>query len=176
MNGDEDLAEDITMKGDKFHYVQRPVAFSMGSSFAQAASKEGSGVRARWVELPDCVGTSADATVPLLDDLSNALIATCKGKKAGSYNPNDQYTPDQTLPANMPADPTYGNQYAGQFWINAEPPKIYDNVIRASNHTFEAHEHHVTQTQDGNPDQTDGGEGPRGDFNTTGRQLAGNAW
>merc|ERR1719329_2031988 len=24
MNGDEDLAEDITMKGDKFHYVQRP--------------------------------------------------------------------------------------------------------------------------------------------------------
>jgi len=89
MNGDEDLAEDITMKGDKFHYVQRPVAFSMGSSFAQAASKEGSGVRARWVELPDCVGTSADATVPLLDDLSNALIATCKGKKAGSYNPND---------------------------------------------------------------------------------------
>ena len=25
MNGDEDLAEDITMKGDKFHYVQRNV-------------------------------------------------------------------------------------------------------------------------------------------------------
>merc|ERR1712127_250551 len=24
MNGDEDLGEDITMKGDKFHYVQRP--------------------------------------------------------------------------------------------------------------------------------------------------------
>jgi len=24
MNGDEDLAEDITMKGDKFHYVQKP--------------------------------------------------------------------------------------------------------------------------------------------------------
>merc|ERR1712086_1056391 len=23
MNGDEDLAEDITMKGDKFHYVQQ---------------------------------------------------------------------------------------------------------------------------------------------------------
>jgi len=23
MNGDEDLAEDITMKGDKFHYAQR---------------------------------------------------------------------------------------------------------------------------------------------------------
>ena len=24
MNGDEDLGEDITMKGDKFHYVQAP--------------------------------------------------------------------------------------------------------------------------------------------------------
>jgi len=24
MNGDEDLGEDITMKGDKFHYAQRP--------------------------------------------------------------------------------------------------------------------------------------------------------
>merc|ERR1719183_1062374 len=24
MNGDEDLGEDITMKGDKFHYVQKP--------------------------------------------------------------------------------------------------------------------------------------------------------
>ena len=33
MNGDEDLAEDITMKGDKFHYVQRqPVE---GVTFAQ---------------------------------------------------------------------------------------------------------------------------------------------
>merc|ERR1711957_507312 len=26
MNGDEDLAEDITMKGDKFHYMQKPAA------------------------------------------------------------------------------------------------------------------------------------------------------
>ena len=49
MNGDEDLAEDITMKGDKFHYVQNPA-----TSVAQAAAKEGSGVRARWVELKDC--------------------------------------------------------------------------------------------------------------------------
>ena len=33
MNGDEDLGEDITMKGDKFHYVQRkPV---QGVTFAQ---------------------------------------------------------------------------------------------------------------------------------------------
>ena len=35
MNGDEDLAEDITMKGDKFHYVQNS---AIASSFAQAAA------------------------------------------------------------------------------------------------------------------------------------------
>jgi hypothetical protein len=26
MNGDEDLGEDITMKGDKFHFVQNPLS------------------------------------------------------------------------------------------------------------------------------------------------------
>jgi hypothetical protein len=36
MNGDEDLAEDITMKGDKFHYAQRDVRVAL----AQAAAKE----------------------------------------------------------------------------------------------------------------------------------------
>jgi len=32
MNGDEDLGEDITMKGDKFHFMQRPsyVQFATG--------------------------------------------------------------------------------------------------------------------------------------------------
>ena len=30
MNGDEDLAEDITMKGDKFHYIQKKSAFATG--------------------------------------------------------------------------------------------------------------------------------------------------
>jgi len=28
MNGDEDLGEDITMKGDKFHFIQRPQRLS----------------------------------------------------------------------------------------------------------------------------------------------------
>ena len=28
MNGDEDLGEDITMKGDKFHFVQEPTTTS----------------------------------------------------------------------------------------------------------------------------------------------------
>jgi len=76
-------------------------------NLAQAAAKNGSGVRARWVELPDCVGaTGSDTSSPLKDDLSNALIATCKGKKAGVYDPKAQ---EATLPANMPEDPTAGN-------------------------------------------------------------------
>ena len=45
MAGDEDLATDIIMKGDKFHYQQ---------NVAQAAAAHGSGVRARWIELKDC--------------------------------------------------------------------------------------------------------------------------
>jgi len=27
MNGDEDLGEDITMKGDKFHFIQKPAEY-----------------------------------------------------------------------------------------------------------------------------------------------------
>merc|ERR1712127_396660 len=112
MNGDEDLAEDITMKGDKFHYIQHPPQNVV--AFAQAASRSGSGVRARWIELPDCQGQAgADTTVPLKDDLSNAIIATCKGKRAGTYDPNSQYTPDMTLPYGLPADVASGNELAG---------------------------------------------------------------
>jgi hypothetical protein len=36
MNGDEDLAEDITMKGDKFHYAQRDFSIAL----AQAAARK----------------------------------------------------------------------------------------------------------------------------------------
>ena len=28
MNGDEDLGEDITMKGDKFHFIQKPSQYA----------------------------------------------------------------------------------------------------------------------------------------------------
>ena len=160
MNGDEDLAEDITMKGDKFHYAQREFHMSL----AQAAAKTSSGVRARWVELPDCVGaTGSDNSNPLRDDLSNAALATCKGKKAGTYDPKDQeVTP--TLPANMPDDPTRGNEHAGQQYIEAATPQIYDARVTAKKHTFLDHEHHVTMTAEGTVEQTDGSQGPHGDF------------
>ena len=45
-----------------------------------SAAQEGSGVRARWVELPDCpsAATLALPNIALRADLSNAIIATCK--------------------------------------------------------------------------------------------------
>ena len=44
------------------------------------AAEVGSGVRARWVELPDCnnEGPLPEGEISLKDDLSNAIIATCK--------------------------------------------------------------------------------------------------
>jgi hypothetical protein len=47
---------------------------------SNAAAQEGSGVRARWIELPDCK-SAAVLTLPDIElkrDLSNAIIATCK--------------------------------------------------------------------------------------------------
>jgi hypothetical protein len=42
---------------------------------AQHAGQINSGVRARWVELPDCTGASTD--IVLAKDLHNATRATC---------------------------------------------------------------------------------------------------
>ena len=70
---------------------------------AASAAKAESGVRARWVELPDCrhwcnflsadkckpdldaplEGQPAGDYIPLRDDLANAIIATCKGPEPG---------------------------------------------------------------------------------------------
>ena len=88
MNGDEDLGQDIIMKGDKFHYQQE---------LAQAAAREGSGVRARWIELPDCpYGALGQDQIALRSDLSNAIIATCKSWQGpGSVAP----TPPTPAPA-----------------------------------------------------------------------------
>ena len=61
MNGDEDLGQNIIMKGDKYHYNQ---------AAAQVSEENNKG----WVELPNC--PSGD--VPLAHDKSNASSATCK--------------------------------------------------------------------------------------------------
>ena len=57
MNGDEDLGQNIIMKGEKFHYNQ------------SAAQRENG-----WVELPNC----PSGGVPLNFEKTNAASATCK--------------------------------------------------------------------------------------------------
>ena len=88
MNGDEDLGEDIIMKGEPYHYHQkeanyRPVSFLQTNADTKSNSK--------WIELPDCGEIHTDdGQVALKADLSNAVFATCK-----SYNPS-YVTPDPT--------------------------------------------------------------------------------
>jgi len=80
-----------------------PDEVSFIQTTAQSAARSESGVRARWVELPDCRHwcnfLSADKCkpdlenpldgqprgdyIPLRDDLANAIIATCKGPEPG---------------------------------------------------------------------------------------------
>jgi hypothetical protein len=53
--GDEDLSAEIKelkqRQADDNEFLQLP---EHTISFAQAAARSGSGVRARWIELPDC--------------------------------------------------------------------------------------------------------------------------
>ena len=79
--------------------------YNLDASFVQVTSRAAasmeSGVRARWVELPDCRhwcnhldddgkpndpagdGQPGAIYIPLRDDLANAIIATCKGPEPG---------------------------------------------------------------------------------------------
>jgi len=125
-------------------------------------AQEGSGVRARWVELPDCGnnGPLASGTIALMPDLSNAIIATCKhytwvqppapppappnagpdDPAAGGDLPDDPGAGGKTL------DPAGGLTGAGGEPVNPEedpaagaiqepvytPPLIYDPVMHKS--------------------------------------------
>ena len=119
MNGDEDLGQDIIMKGDKFHYQQ---------GLAQAAARNGSGVRARWIELPDCAyGALPQPEIALRTDLSNAIVATCKSWKG----------PSSVAPAVVLADPPATTPAVDQV--------VYDAVMHASGTVIPDFEHQVTQ-------------------------------
>lgn len=121
------------------------------SSFAEvtnmAAARAGSGVRARWVELPECSrfcnfldtngkvnlqtpldGQPAGDYIPLRDDLANAIIATCKGPEPG-YGPNACPAPTESPPAESG-------------WVAKAPSTIYDPVWKTST-VIPDHEHQV---------------------------------
>lgn len=157
MNGDEDLGEDIIMKGEPYHYNQK---IAQPSSFLQTDS--------RWIELPDCgVIVAGDEQVALKDDLSNAVFATCK-----SYNP--AYTPPVPTPPGPTREQIYqmgwGSNYT--YWV---PDPIYDPIFHTSEILYDK-EHQIVQHQDGHVDPTDGLNGPKGDWYMYGKPLVDTEW
>merc|ERR1711912_72054 len=74
-------------------------------TYAMLTAQVGSGVRARWVELPDCPnsGPLPSGTIALMPDLSNAIIATCK-----HYTWVQPPAPPPAPPNAGPADPAAG--------------------------------------------------------------------
>jgi hypothetical protein len=128
-------------------------------AFAQAAAKSGSGVRAKWIELPNCqtfvecdtggpVEYSAvhGEVIPLAADLSNAIIATCKGPTVAEPCPVDP------VPIPPPAVPTPTPESV-----------IYDPVWKTSV-IIPDQEHQVAGLQNGTINKTYETTGPTGDF------------
>ena len=147
---------------------------------SQSAARAGSGVRARWVELPDCrhwcnfldaatckpnLDTPADGQpagdyIPLRDDLANAIIATCKGPEPGCG-------PAVCID---PVAPVAGG------WVARPLTTIYDPVWKTST-VIPNHEHQVQGAGVHDPtagddhqktiiNQTEQVVGPKGDFYT----------
>ena len=53
MNGDEDLGQDITMKGEKFHYNQLPICNGTNGTPGVDCERPGSLAQAQWLQ-PTC--------------------------------------------------------------------------------------------------------------------------
>ena len=112
---------------------------------AQRASEQGSGVRAKWVELPDCGNSLGANDVPLRNDLTNAAIATCKGYWK-----------------NPPTSGTWATNWEGSVVtqpIVREDPQKYSRLGKTNdwqprqwaNSTIADQEHHVTIYKDVDP-------------------------
>ena len=124
---------------------------------ASAAAKVGSGVRAKWTELPDCQDyvswdnglefsrslSGVETTIPLEDDLSNAIIATCKGRYVA------RNTPIPTV-------------VAGPNTVKAVS-RIFDNVWNTATIIPDG-EHQIKTIQQGNVNVSEQTQGPMGDF------------
>jgi len=150
---------------------------------ATSAAKAESGVRARWVELPDCrhwcnfldaatclpnLETPLDDQpsgdyIPLRDDLANAIIATCKGPEPGCG------------PAVCvdPVAPVRGGWAAHPFTAIYDPVWKTSTVIPNIEHQVQGAGVHAPPTPYDKGDhqktiinQTEQVEGPKGDFYT----------
>ena len=156
-SGEEDLTSELRelkKRHEESAFIQLD---SQVNSFARAAAKSGSGVRARWIELPDCQQMvnwdSGDDTfqakygevIPLKADLSNAIIATCKGPHVAQNSPVPVLNPLAGIPTPV------------------EKSQIYDPVWK-TNTVIPDGEHQVQQLQHGHVDMSEQTIGPRGDF------------
>jgi hypothetical protein len=159
-------------------------------TYAMLTAQEGSGVRARWVELPDCAnnGPLQSGTIALMPDLSNAIIATCK-----HYTWVQPPAPPPAPPNAGPEDPAAGGDLppapdaSGAIDPNANPeedaaagaiqepvyvpPNIYDPVMHkagdsvASGSSIIDHQHQITQHAQGTVDAPMADpNGPAGDW------------
>jgi hypothetical protein len=136
------------------------IAPSKFDSFAQttanAVSQQGSGVRAKWIELPNCQSKVLEGavvsfdpafgeTIPLADDLSNAIIATCKGAYVAA--PAPVVVAPAAITTNIPVAQS----------------QIFDPVWKTSV-VIPDTEHQVSQLQHGMFNATEQTTGPLGDF------------
>jgi hypothetical protein len=147
--------------------------YNLDASFVQvtsrAAAQTESGVRARWVELPDCRhwcnhldvdgkpndpagdGQPGSIYIPLRDDLANAIIATCKGPEPG-------YGPDVCVDPVPPTPP------AG--FVPNPATQIFDGVWKTDT-VIPDNEHQVNvYGVANNTHMSEQVDGPKGDFYT----------
>jgi hypothetical protein len=155
-------------------------------TYAMLTAQAGSGVRARWVELPDCPnnGPLPSGTIVLMPDLSNAIIATCKHytwvqpvvdtsstDSTGAGDSGDSSTGADTTGldanANPEEDPNAGPIQEPEYI----PPKIYDPVMHksgdsvATGSSIPSSEHQITQHANGTVDNSMAdANGPNGDW------------
>ena len=105
---------------------------------AQRASAEGSGVRARWVELPDCGNTLGPNDVALRNDLTNAAIATCKGYWRNPPQSGTWQTGWEGSVVTQPIVREDPSKYVRAGATTSWQPRQW------ANSTIADHEHHVT--------------------------------
>jgi hypothetical protein len=135
--------------------------------FAMTAAQIGSGVRARWVELPDCMneGPLPAGEVALKNDLSNAVIATCKsyGVVADRWGRVTQYEANPSALASEEVSRDVPKKIWESLGKDAyDKLNIYDPIIREEGATNDSgwptrytagripsHEHQVTQQAPG---------------------------
>ena len=101
------------------------------------AAKEGSGVRAKWIELPDCPVGLGKEDIALADDLSNAIIATCKSHDEVVAAAKAKAKPVYAFGEDDARLEEIGWTQKGGPW---EPPAIYDPVMYVP-YKIPTHEH-----------------------------------